>query len=126
VAKKKVLVIDDDQAIIDSTTAILESNYEVETAMNGKAGLEKVDSFKPDVIILDLLMPGVDGFDVCRTLKEDEKYKGIPIIALSSFTELYGMRFGNDETKSQLPSEVYLSKPLDPQTLIREIEEQTS
>jgi putative two-component system response regulator len=122
-AKKKILIIEDDAAIVDSLVALLKNEYETDTAKNGNEGLDKVASFKPDLVILDLLMPERDGFDVCKKIKESEAYKGIPVIALSSFTELYGMSFSGDDTKGMLPSEIYLSKPLDPPTLMREIKE---
>jgi putative two-component system response regulator len=122
-SKKKILIIEDDPAIVDSIAALLKTEYEVESANNGNIGLEKVASFKPDLIILDLLMPEKDGFDVCQRLKKDDTLKGIPVIALSSFTELYDMRFGTEETKGMLPSDIYLSKPLDPPTLLREIKD---
>ncbi|HOC91167.1 MAG TPA: response regulator [bacterium] len=123
-AKSKILIIEDDPTIVSSLTILLKGEYEIDSAKNGAEGLEKVDSFKPDLIILDLLMPGVDGFEVCKQLKQQDKYKGIPVIALSSFTELYDMRFGDEDTKGSLPSDVYLTKPLDPPTLLREIKEQ--
>jgi len=68
-------------------------------------------------------MPGRDGFDVARCIKGDPKLKKIPIIALSSFTELYDMNFGQGGAEKTLPTEVYLTKPLDPATLLREIKE---
>ncbi len=123
-SKQKILIIEDDQSVVDSLVALLKNDFEVDYANNGNAGLEKVKSFGPNLIILDLMMPEKDGFDVCQRLKKDEAYKNVPVIALSSFTEMYDMRFGTDETKSMLPSEIYLSKPLDPPTLLREIKEQ--
>jgi len=123
-AKKKILIIEDDSAIVDSITALIKNDYDVVSAKNGNEGLDKVTCDKPDLIILDLLMPERDGFDVCKKLKTDDALKNIPVIALSSFTELYGMSFTGDDTKSVLPSDIYLSKPLDPPTLLREIKEQ--
>ena len=123
---KKVLIIEDDQAIVDSLVALLKAEYEVDSANNGNDGLAKVVSFKPDLIILDLLMPEKDGFDVAKRLRMDDDLKSIPIITLSSFTELYGMSFGSDETKGVLPTDIYLSKPLDPKTLLREVKEHIS
>jgi DNA-binding response OmpR family regulator len=121
--KKKILIIEDDEAIVNSITVLLKKEFEVEWAENGDVGLDKVKTFKPDLIILDLLMPERDGFDVARRLKGDDKFKKIPIIALSSFTELYDMSFGDEAGKKSLPSEVFLTKPLDPQTLMREIKQ---
>jgi len=118
---KKVLIIDDDPSIVESISAFLKSQYVIETAGNGKEGLEKIKAFGPDLIILDLLMPEKDGFDVCKTLKNDESLKSIPVITLSSFTELYDMRFGTEDTKRALPTDIYLSKPFEPATLLREI-----
>ena len=122
--KRKILVIEDDPAIVDSLVVLLKSKYEVESAEDGEQGLARVKSFKPDLIILDLLMPERDGFDVARAIKKDPKLKSIPIIALSSFTELYDMSFGGEGAEKTLPTEVYLTKPLDPPTLLREIKEQ--
>ena len=122
-ARKKILIIEDDEVIVNALTVLLKKDFELDSAENGNVGLEKVQSFNPDLIILDLLMPEKDGFDVARKLKGDDKLKKIPIIALSSFTEMYDMSFGDDAGKSSLPSEVYLSKPLDPQTLMREIKQ---
>ena len=118
---KKVMIVDDDPSIVDSLSAFLKGSYEIETACNGREGLERIRAAKPDIIILDLLMPEKDGFDVCKTLKSDEELKQIPVITLSSFTELYDMRFGAEDTKRALPTDIYLSKPFDPATLLREI-----
>lgn len=118
---KKILVIDDDPTIVQSISAFLKSMYEIDSACNGNEGLEKIDSFKPDLIILDLLMPEKDGFDVCKTIKSDEALKNIPVITLSSFTELFDMRFGTQDTHKALPTDIYMSKPFDPVILLREI-----
>jgi len=119
IMKKRILIIEDDPAIVDSLLVLLKKDFETDSALDGNAGLEKVKTFKPDLIILDLLMPQKDGFEVCKRLKSDDAFKNIPVIALSSFTELYGMSFSGDDTKNSLPSDVYLSKPLDPSTLLR-------
>ncbi len=121
--KKKILIVDDDQSIIDSVALLLKNDYEIATANNGKAGLELLHTSRPDLIILDLLMPEKDGFDVCRKIKEDPAYKDIPVITLSSFTELYDMRFGSEDTKHLLPTDTYLTKPLDPATLLKEVQD---
>ena len=120
-AKKKILIIEDEQGMIDSLIILLKSEYEVESANNGREGLEKVAAFKPDLVILDLLMPEKNGFDVCKTLKAGDSTRNIPVIALSCFAELHEMSFADDLGKVSLPSEVYLSKPFDPDTLLREV-----
>ena len=82
---KKILLVDDEQAIVDLLGAMLAQNgYEVVTALSGKSCLKKASENKPDLIILDVLMPDVDGFEVCKLLKEDETTKNIPVIMLTS------------------------------------------
>jgi len=117
--KKKILIIEDDRAMVDSLTVLLKKDYEMSSAKDGVEGMKKAAEINPDLIILDLLMPEKDGFAVSRELKDDKKLKKIPVIALSSFTELHGMSFGDDAGKSSLPTEVYLTKPVDPPTLLR-------
>ena len=83
--KNKVLVIDDDPKIPKMIKTILsgEEDLEVETANSGfQAGL-MISSWLPDIILLDMLMPDMDGFEVCRRLKSDEKTKDIPVIAVT-------------------------------------------
>ena len=121
--RKKILIIEDDQAIVDSLVVLLKSKYDLDSAGDGNIGLDKIKSFKPDLVILDLLMPERDGFDVARKIKGDPKLKSTPVIALSSFTEMYDMNFGQAGAERTMPSDVYLTKPLDPATLLREIKE---
>lgn len=117
--KKKILIIEDDAAMVDALTILLKSDYDVNSAKDGAKGLEAAKKSSPDLIILDLLMPVKDGFAVSKTLKAEKALKDIPVIALSSFTELYGMSFEGEEGKDSLPTEVYLTKPVDPPTLLR-------
>ena len=120
-AKDKILIIEDDQAIINSLVILLKNDYEVDYGKDGNEGLDKVKKFEPDLIILDLLMPERDGFDVSKRLKANADTKDIPVIVLSSFTELHDMTFSDDAAKASLPNEVYLTKPIDPPTLLRVI-----
>ncbi|HOO57203.1 MAG TPA: response regulator [bacterium] len=119
--KKKILLVDDDITIIDVLTTLLENEYQIQSATNGKAGLEKVRVFHPDLIILDLVMPGCDGFEFCEVLKNDEAFKNIPVIVLSSHTHLIDTRFGSNEKLKLAVPDHYLSKPVDPVTILREI-----
>ena len=82
---KKILVVDDEPDILKSVEFILKrSGYEVFTACDGEDGLEMVKKNMPDLILLDLRLPGKDGCEVCCELKTDEKYKHIPIILLTA------------------------------------------
>lgn len=84
----RVLVVDDEGDLVKILQFGLESlGYEVETAADGQEGLKKARELKPDIILLDLMLPKLDGYKVCRLLKFDERYKSIPIIILSARTQ---------------------------------------
>jgi DNA-binding response OmpR family regulator len=83
--KKKVLVIDDDYDILEPLSILLEiDNYEVETTPKGEETIHKVNDFKPDVILLDMLLSGSDGRQIARALKSNVKTKDIAIIMMSA------------------------------------------
>ena len=123
--KFKILVVDDDPDIQIALTTILEvKNYEILTANNGIEGLAKVREEKPDLIILDLLMPKMDGFTVCRELKDPRwsKYSDIPILILSSVREEPSRRRYELETGMELGVNDYVEKPIDPKILLERVE----
>ena len=71
--KPKILVVDDEQSNVDLLETYLSPDYDVVTAFNGKEALVKVEKTSPDLILLDIVMPGMSGFEVCRKLKSNEK-----------------------------------------------------
>jgi len=76
---------------VQATKAVLESkNYQVSTAFDGDEGLQKVQDERPDLVILDIIMPTKDGFTVCEQLKGDPQYSKIPVLILTSFAERKG------------------------------------
>ncbi len=79
-SKRTVLVVDDAEANVDIFVEALEGNYEVSVAMDGESALEIIKSEPPDLILLDIMMPGMDGYEVCRRLKSESQTEGIPII----------------------------------------------
>jgi two-component system OmpR family response regulator len=82
---QKILIVDDEVEILERLSHSLRaSGWNVITATNGRDGLEKVMSGRPDAIVLDMLMPEMDGFQVARTLKSHPDYRGIPIVAATS------------------------------------------
>lgn len=82
---KKILVIDDEPELVKAVKIRLESNgYEVETAYDGPTGLEKTKEFKPDLILLDIIMPGMNGYEVSKKLKAEPDTKDIPIIIFTA------------------------------------------
>ncbi|HHL39878.1 MAG TPA: response regulator [Deltaproteobacteria bacterium] len=86
--KRKILIIDDDPAIVEylkGALEMMEDDFEIETAMDGYEALIKVGDFKPELLILDIRMPKIDGFEVCRRLRADDKTRGTKILAVTSY-----------------------------------------
>lgn len=106
-SKKRVLVVDDDPLVVKVLKDPLErAGYDVDTAYHGLEALKQVKERRPDLIILDILMPLLDGFKVARFLKFDQKYKDIPIIVLTSrATE------GEREMGKKVGANEFLCKP---------------
>lgn len=115
----KILVIDDVESITMKVKIILERNgYEVITANDGQQGLEKAKSEQPDLIILDLMLPRVNGYKVCALLKRDSKYSKIPIILFTAKTREEDMKLGEE-----VGADAYLTKPFDPELLLSKVGE---
>ncbi len=100
----KILIIDDDARLVKNLSTYLKDfNYQIEAAYNGTEGLKKIQSFSPDLVILDLMMPEIDGLDVCREIR---KTRSVPIIMLTARGEepdiVSGLEVGADD---------YLTKP---------------
>jgi len=86
--KKNILIIEDEEFLCKLLTIKLEqSGFEVKTSFDGESGLKAIETNKPDVILLDLLLPGMDGFEVAKQLKNDPKTSDIPIIVVSNLGE---------------------------------------
>ncbi|PWS31945.1 response regulator [Pedobacter paludis] len=85
---KKILIADDDEGIVDAVTMILEvMGYEVEYTYDGGTVIDAVKN-KPDLILLDIWMSGYDGRDICRQLKSDPEYQGIPVLMISASRDI--------------------------------------
>jgi DNA-binding response OmpR family regulator len=120
----KILVVDDDPDIRDAATIILESQgYEVVTASNGVECLASIKSENPDLLILDLLMPKMDGFAVCKELQDTRwsKYRKLPILVLSSVREDASRRRYELETGLELDVNDYVEKPISPKVLLERV-----
>ncbi len=120
----KILVVDDDPDILDAVTMILESQgYKVVTARNGVEGLAALKAEEPDLMILDLLMPKMDGFGVCKELQKPSwsKHKGTPILVLTSVREDASRRRYELETGMELGVDEYLEKPMAPEVLLARV-----
>lgn len=113
--KYKVLVVDDEKDIVDLLKYNLEkeNEFEVTTAYNGKEALDAVQNEKPDIILLDIMMPELNGFEVCKRLKSDPSNAKIPVIFLTAkeneIDEIVGLEIGADD---------YIQKPISPRKVI--------
>ncbi|HEX9888068.1 MAG TPA: response regulator [Nitriliruptorales bacterium] len=110
----KVLAVDDDPVIQRLLQVNLEmEGYEVELASDGEEALEKARAFLPDVVLLDIMMPKKDGWQVCAELKQDPDLKDVPVIFLSARAQDLDVQRG-----TELGAEAYITKPFDPIDLL--------
>ncbi|MEW6034122.1 MAG: response regulator [Chloroflexota bacterium] len=119
--RAKVLLIDDDPDFVESTKMVLQTKYEVVTALSGDEGLKKARSEKPDVILLDIIMPVTDGFTVAEHLKKDPQLGKIPVLMLTSFSDRVGETDIPLSRGLSLEVEDYISKPAEPAELLRRV-----
>lgn len=114
---KKILIVDDEGFFIEPIKLFLERNgFEILVANDGMSGLQLARKERPDLIILDLMLPKIDGFQVCRLLKFDERFRNIPIIIVSAKDTDKDKMLGR-----QSGADVYLTKPLVPQLLVEKV-----
>ena len=114
---KRILVVDDDQTITVLLKRYLEkNNFEVTALNEASAGLEYAMTRKPDLVILDVMMPIINGFNFCRLLKAEEDCKDIPVIMLTSRNKLKDVEIG-----LEMGAEAYLIKPLNVEELLKAI-----
>ena len=116
-ANERILVVDDEEDVLELVGYNLKrSGYQVETASTGEEALTKTRRELPDLVILDLMLPGVDGLEVCKQLKGDVKTEGIPIIMLTAKGEevdiVTGLELGADD---------YVTKPFSPKVLVARV-----
>ena len=122
--QEKILLVDDDPDILDALSIILEAKgYQVVTARDGVEGLANLKVEKPDLLILDLLMPKMDGFAVCKELQDPRwsKFKDMPILILTSVREEASRRRYELETGLELNVDDYVEKPVSPDVLLERV-----
>ena len=110
----KILIVDDEPDIVEFIQYNLErEGFDTETAYNGEEAIAKARSVRPDIIILDVMMPVMDGIEACRIIKEDERIKNTFVVFLTArseeYSELAGFEVGADD---------YISKPIKPRVLV--------
>jgi len=112
------MIADDEPTIRDVTRMILEdAGYEVITAGDGNEAIQKIMVEMPNLVLLDILMPGMDGFEVCRVLKSDSKTKQIPIVMFTVRSRADGYEYAR-----QVGCDGYFTKPFAPNDLVAEVE----
>jgi CheY-like chemotaxis protein len=119
----KILLVDDDPIFVEATKLVLETKYKVITAYDGDEGLAKARQEKPDLILLDIIMPTKDGFHVCKQLKEDKNLGKIPVIILTSFAQHKGETNIPVSAGLELEAEGYIDKPISPDALLKQVGE---
>ena len=112
----RLLIIDDDTTNLAYLSELLSKEYELDVAEDGEEGLQKAETFRPDLILLDVMMPGIDGYEVCKTLRNHKELSNIKILFLSARIQmsekLRGYRVGGDD---------YITKPFDNDEVIAKI-----
>lgn len=121
--RAKILLVDDDPDFVEATKVVLESRpYEVITAFSGEEGLQKAREEKPDLVLLDIIMPDIDGFQVCQQLKKDPQLSQIPVIMITSFSEKYMETSIGVSQGLSLEAEDFIDKPVAPAELLIRVE----
>lgn len=112
---KKILVVDDDENIVEAVSLVLEdAGYAVASTTKGEQAVEKITQFHPDVILLDILMSGSDGREICKGLKNDGSTKSIPVIMIAAHPHI-----GRESLASG--ADDYLPKPFDINDLLKKV-----
>lgn len=120
--KKKVMIVDDEAHIVELVKVCLEdTDYEILEAYTGQEALQKAKEEKPDLILLDVMLPKMDGYEVCKQLKSNQETQNIPVVMLTAkgqeVDKVKGFQAGADS---------YMTKPFSPLRLLTELEEKLS
>ena len=114
---KKILIIEDDPIALELIEYTLQQEgYETLTALNGVEGLAKARDEKPDLVVLDVMLPGLDGFEVCHRLRAESETARLPILMLSAKA-----REVDIDTGCRMGADIYLAKPMDPSALVVQV-----
>ncbi len=120
--KKKILLVDDDPDFVEAVKVIVESGgYDVTVAYDGKEGLDAVGEEKPDLIVLDVMMPVMNGHEACNLLKKNPETAEIPIILLTAVAERVTTSTYTHRDMLESEAEDYMPKPVEPAELLERI-----
>ena len=113
--KTRILIVDDEADLVSVLRIGLEiEGFEVIAASDGEEGLRKAREERPDLVVLDLMLPKLDGYRVCRALKFDERYRGLPIVILSARSGEQDRRLAFD-----MGADAFVTKPYDMAALVK-------
>lgn len=113
----RILVVDDDQTNLKFLREILEDDYPLETVASGEDALNIIHEFKPKVVLLDIMLPGISGYEVCETIRKDEQLSGVRVILISAKAMVNerqrGFEAGADD---------YITKPFDHEEILVKVQ----
>ncbi|MBU2515475.1 response regulator [bacterium] len=113
----RVLAVDDDQTNLKFLKEILEDDYSLKVALTGEEALAAIHAFNPQIVLLDVMLPGMSGYDVCKQIRGDDRLSGIKIILISAKAMINerqkGYRVGADD---------YITKPFDHEELLKKVQ----
>jgi len=118
ITKKKVLIVDDEPNVRRLSRTILSKNFDVVEAEDGKQAIESANTQQPDVILMDMMMPKMDGLTACHAIKKDPATKSIPVIMVTAI----GFEL-NIKLSQQMGATGYVTKPFTPNDLLDKIEQ---
>ena len=122
-AKKYVLIVDDDPDLVETVAMLLESKgYEVGKAYDGIEGEESIKKRRPDVVVLDVMMPRKDGYKLCKELKSNKWTQDIPVILLTAVGEAVSSTTYTHAEGMSTEAEDFIPKPVDAKTLVEAVE----
>ncbi|MBU0575323.1 MAG: response regulator [Proteobacteria bacterium] len=120
---KRILIVDDDPDLVEAISMILKSkHYEVIVAYGGVEGLEKTKTEKPDLIVLDVMMPDKDGYTVCKELKADPVLREIPVLLLTAVVSHISTTRFSHQMGMETEADDYMDKPVEPVELAKRVE----
>jgi DNA-binding response OmpR family regulator len=114
--KKRVLIIEDEQNIANAQKMILGDEFNVSVAYDGESGLEKIRSIKPDLIVLDLMLPNRGGYDVCFCMRQDPELQDIKVLMVTALNQQV-----DKEKGVMVGTDAYLTKPFEPEQLLNAV-----
>jgi len=116
---QKILIVDDEPSITVPLKFLMEQNhFDVMVVHSGEAALDAIDGFGPDLVLLDVMLPAVDGFQVCQSLRENPRQKNLKIVFLSAMTRDLDIAKGNT-----LGADAYITKPFSNAEVVRQVKD---